>query len=93
MNSWLLVNVDRNEDLGLRCGWTIPRQVGPAVVRNRLRRWGREFLRKWLKREKKSLDVNFVFKRKEQGFYRALDHKEFDEAFEKMLGKIERHLK
>ena len=93
VNSWLLVNIQRTDLSALRCGWTIPRQIGPAVLRNRFRRWGREFLRKWSALHEKSLDLNLVFKRKDKGFYKTLDHKEFDEALEKMVGKIERSLK
>ncbi len=77
----------------LRCGWTIPRQIGPAVLRNRFRRWGKEFLRKWLAKNERSLDVNFVFKRKEKGFYKTLNHEEFDGAFEKMVVQLMRRLK
>lgn len=82
-----------NEWGHLRCGWTIPRQIGPAVVRNRFRRWGREFLRKWVQENHKAVDVNFVFKRKEPGFYKELKHEEFDGAFEKMAIQLSRRLK
>ncbi len=67
--------------------------MGNAVVRNRFRRWGREYLRKWTKRAQKSLDLNLVFKRRDKDFYKQLGHKEFDEALDKMVGKIERHLR
>lgn len=93
VNSWLLVNMQETQLFSLRCGWTIPRQIGPAVVRNRFRRWGREFLRKWSAKSNKSLDLNLVFKRRDKEFYKMMDHKDFDEALEKMVGKIERHLK
>ncbi|NJM09630.1 MAG: ribonuclease P protein component [Bdellovibrionaceae bacterium] len=93
VNSWLLVNAQRTELSVLRCGWTIPKQIGTAVVRNRFRRWGREYLRKWSGMTKIGLDLNLVFKRKDKAFYKTLDHKDFDEALEKMVGKIERHLR
>jgi ribonuclease P protein component len=76
----------------IRCGWTIPRQIGPAVVRNRLRRWGREYLRKWSADFAQSLDVNLIFKRKEKGFYKSVNHKEFDEAMDKFVVKLQRYL-
>jgi ribonuclease P protein component len=88
VNSWLLVNMQPNQLKQLRCGWTIPRQIGPAVLRNRFRRWGREFLRKHL--VDKSLDINFVFKRKESGFYKKLNHEDFDGAFAKMATQLSR---
>lgn len=93
ITSWLLVNVQQTELSALRCGWTLPRQIGTAVTRNRFRRWGREFLRKWSKLSNKSLDLNLVFKRKDKSFYKTLGHKEFDEALEKMVGKIGHHLR
>ena len=93
INSWLLVNVQKTNMDELRLGWTIPRQVGTAVVRNRLRRWGREYLRRWSETAGKSLDINLIFKRQEKGFYRLLNHKEFDEAFKKLSHKLERHLR
>ena len=93
VNSWLLVNIRQTELSVLRCGWTISRQIGPAVIRNRFRRWGREYLRKWSAKNEKSLDLNLIFKRKDKAFYKMLDHKDFDEALEKMVGKIERCLK
>src|SRR5687768_9856718 len=87
VNSWLLINVRKTDLSVLRCGWTLPKQIGPAVLRNRFRRWGREFLRKWSAKSDKSLDLNLVFKRKDKAFYKTLGHKDFDEALEKMVGK------
>lgn len=88
MNSWLLANV-RLTDLGhIRCGWTIPRQVGPAVLRNRFKRWGREFLRKWSAKSAKSLDLNLIFKRRDKGFYSSVSHKDFDGAMEKLVARL-----
>ena len=91
VNSWLLVNYQKTETDLIRCGWTIPRQVGPAVVRNRLRRWGREYLRKWSNETTASLDMNLVFKRQAPGFYREIDHKEFDGAMEKLASRLKRY--
>ncbi len=93
MNSWLLVNAVTTE-LGLiRCGWTIPRQIGNAVIRNRFKRWGREYLREWSKQSQLSWDLNLVFKRREKEFYKNLKHGEFDEALDKMVTKLRRELK
>jgi ribonuclease P protein component len=92
VNSWLLVNLQKTSHKQIRCGWTIPRQIGPAVVRNRFKRWGREYIRKWSAENNQSLDLNLVFKRKEKGFYKSVNHKEFDGAMEKMVGKLERYV-
>lgn len=92
VNSWLLVNLQKTESDQIRCGWTIPKQIGPAVIRNRFRRWGREYLRKWSADSKASLDLNLIFKRKEPGFYKSVSHKDFDGAMEKMVLKLQRYL-
>ena len=99
VTSWLLVNFERTTRAQLRCGWTIPAYVGVAVTRNRLRRWGREFLRAWAKSEEgrltatgHGLDVNFVFKRGDKTRYKAMGHGEFTEAMEKSVEKLGRHL-
>lgn len=91
MNGWLLVNYRTNDSKVIRCGWTIARQVGTAVVRNRLRRWGREYLRKWAAEVQRGMDMNLVFKRRERGFYSAMKHEELDEALDKLVSKIIRH--
>ncbi len=89
VNSWLLVSLQRTDRQVVRCGWTISRHIGTAVVRNRLRRWGREYLRKAIG-ENLSLDMNLVFKRREIGFYKSLGREEFDEAMAKILVRLQR---
>lgn len=88
VNSWLLVNLKTTDRQEVRCGWTLPRQTGTAVVRNRLKRWGREYLRKWAAQSKKSLDINLIFKRRDKGFYASLSHEEFDGAMLKLVAKL-----
>ena len=90
VNYWLLVNVRPTTDPIFRCGFTLTRFIGPAVVRNRLRRWGREYLRRWLKSIVVGFDVNLVFKRREKDFYRNLKHDDFDVAMDKMVAKLGR---
>lgn len=92
MNSWLLVNLQKTKTDFVRCGWTIPRQIGQAVLRNRFKRWGREYLRKWCAENKGSLDMNLIFKRKEKGFYKSVSHKEFDGAMDKLVAKLQRYI-
>lgn len=91
MSGWLLVNLQVTSGGEIRLGWTIPKQVGTAVVRNRLRRWGREYLRKWSVDQTKSLDMNLVFKRQKQGFYESIGHEEFDGVMDKLVAKLERY--
>jgi ribonuclease P protein component len=87
-----LVNVQVTNTDQIRCGWTIPKPIGTAVLRNRFRRWGREYLRKWAAGQSdKSLDLNLIFKRRERDFYRSMSHKEFDGVMDKMVVKLERY--
>lgn len=92
VNSWLLVNFEKTERAQLRCGWTISRHIGTAVTRNRLRRWGKDYLRAWRKTTEVSLDLNFVFKRRDKELYKTMDHGEFTEAMEKTVIKLGRFL-
>ena len=86
---WLMVVCLRNSVSENRVGWTLPKFVGNAVVRNRLRRWGRERVKVWDFAEfPKSLDLNFVFKKRAAGFYKTLDREEFGIAFSRAFEKV-----
>lgn len=88
---WLLVVFQPNGEKTSRVGWTLPRYVGPAVVRNRLRRWGRERVKVWdFDRWGQSFDLNFVFKKKAMGFYKELHREDFAIAIFKAYEKISR---
>jgi ribonuclease P protein component len=90
INSWLMMNFGSTLENQSRFGWTISRQIGSAVVRNRLRRWGREYLRNTKISGKAAWDVNLIFKRMESGFYKAISHEEFDAAMEKLVARLAR---
>lgn len=73
--------------MGLKYGVTASRKVGSAVVRNKLKRWVREYFR--------SLDtgpnqirtpidasINIIFKPIDQGFYKGLKFEEFKKAMD-----------
>lgn len=92
---WLMVVYRPNGENGpdgrkvSRVGWTLPRSVGTAVVRNRLKRWGRERVKVWdVDQWSKSLDLNFVFKKKAAGFYQRLSREDFGTAFFRAYEKI-----
>ena len=92
VNHWLLVNYEATDRGQFRNGWTIPTYVGNAVVRNRLRRWGREFVRRWRADAALSADVNLVFKRRDKAHYRALTHADVDQALGLMVRKLVSYL-
>jgi len=74
---WLILAFRKNDCGESRFGWTIPRYVGNAVVRNRLRRWCREYYRKQAKLREKSLDINLIFRRREKDFYKNVERESF----------------
>ena len=81
---WICLNSIENSKGYSRVGWTIPKKVGPAVVRNKLKRWCREFFRqRKYCFEGLELDMNLVFRPREDGFYRKLKYYEFEKAVEK----------
>lgn len=80
INSWLAMKYMVRADEQLHLGWTIPAYVGTAVVRNRLKRWVREYL-KTLK-ESPSVDVNFILRRKSPEFFRKIGRQDLYEALD-----------
>jgi ribonuclease P protein component len=61
-----------------RVGWTLPRAVGNAVLRNRLKRYSREFFRTQNHIISKSkLDVNLVFLKSGSIHFKKMDYNDF----------------
>jgi ribonuclease P protein component len=85
--SWLLVSYATNSSDEIRYGWTIPKFVGNAVLRNRFKRWYREYARlHGCQSTETGIDMNFVMRRQTKEFYRKLSHKDFDQAVVKACG-------
>ena len=71
--SYLNNNLDHH-----RVGWTLPRSVGNAVLRNRLKRYSREFFRTQSQFISKSkLDVNLVFLKSGSAHLKKMDYNDF----------------
>ena len=88
---YLIINFAPNKLGNMRCGWTIPKYVGSAVTRNKMRRWCREFFReKLMSGWNPSLDLNIVVKRKEKNFFKGVEFATFKENLEKACKKIEK---
>ena len=85
VSHWLAINYKKNNSGSFNWAWTISRKVGSAVLRNKLKRWGREFVRD---RNQESVDINFIFKVKNKDFYKSLTRTEFDEGFKRAFKKI-----
>jgi ribonuclease P protein component len=89
---WLILSFQKNDGKGFRVGWTLPSYVGTAVVRNRLKRWMREFLiQNQGSINKVDMDINIVLRRKGADFYKQLERKELDvvlsEVFQTLRNK------
>ena len=85
----------------MRCGWTLPRYVGNAVVRNRLRRWSRVYFRTLLAKMEPGaktlpIDVNLVFRKPEikgvdsEDFYKKLKYDSFADVLDRAWKQVER---
>ncbi len=84
---WLLLNYKKNSLGLLRFGTTASRKVGSAVVRNKLKRWVREYFRSSLIRigTPVELDINIIFKPMDSEFYKNLTHEDFLAALDRGL--------
>lgn len=88
-SQWLLLAFQKN-DLGhLRYGCTISSKVASAVLRNKLKRWTREYFRhsvdKGLNLE---LDINLVFRPMPNDFYKNLKFKDFEAVLNRAVKEI-----
>lgn len=91
---WLLVNFTTNPYGEMRCGWTLPRNVGSAVVRNRLKRWSRVYFRAMIVAGNEApVDVNLVFRKAERDFYRKLNYEQFTEVLDRSWRQVKKRLK
>jgi len=89
----LLANVARNNKGHFRCGWTIPKYVGSAVTRNRIRRWCREFFRAAVNEGwDPSVDMNLVIRKQDKEFYKKLEHGSFKRSLRALKEKISKRI-
>lgn len=84
---WLLLNYSKKDQKGLQFGVTASRKVGSAVVRNKLKRWSREYFRDFVTRSNQTgspidVSINIIFKPIDQGFYKGLSFEEFKKAMD-----------
>ncbi|MCM2281607.1 MAG: ribonuclease P protein component [Bdellovibrionaceae bacterium] len=90
---WLVVNFLPNAFGHVRCGWTLPGKIGNAVVRNRLKRWSRVYLRERMEAlGPLAVDVNLVFLKSDGDFYKKLDYDEFSKNLDKAWALLRKRL-
>lgn len=87
-SDWLQVQYLKSKDEALLVGVTTGRKVGSAVIRNRLKRWSREFFRRSLKQHSLHGKLNVVFRPRKSEFYKELKHEELDGFLEKAFKRI-----
>ena len=92
VSSWLLLSFEKNELKILRYGTTVPRKIGTAVVRNKLKRWVKAFIYSSSEFHTLEVDINFVFLPTGQNCSK-LKFAEVFEEFHKGLMKIKRYLR
>lgn len=86
---WFVAVYAERPSGGLRYGFTITRKVGGAVLRNRLKRWGRECFRRLSDPKNLPYDVNIIIRPMPEGFFDRITFQEFGEIFEKTIFPIQ----
>lgn len=89
--SWLLIVIMKSsdKDAGLRLGVTTGKKVGNAVVRNKLKRWSKNFFREVNQSDPEfKADINVVFRPVSTEHYKNLKYQEFKSLLETALSKI-----
>jgi len=85
----MILNFAQNDLTLNRYGWTISKKVGPAVQRNKLKRWCREYFRKSKHEFSKTYDMNVIFREiNDKNFYKSLKFEEFKFNLDSGLRKI-----
>ena len=95
---WLVLVAVPNYMHKSRYGWTVPRHVGSAVLRNKYKRWLREVLRKeeaskTITSKGSPVDLNFVFKKMEVNFYKNKTFLQFKQEIKKALKNVDKKIK
>lgn len=87
LSPWLLAAYKSNDLKTLRFGCTISRKVGSAVIRNKLKRWTKEYFREFFRQAAQNeniphIDINLVFKARSDEFYKKLSFAEYVKTLE-----------
>lgn len=84
---WFFIKYKENQEPSNRFGWSISKKIGKAVVRNRLRRWLRNYFRH--KEFSKTLDLNVILLPQTKDFYKNIKWKDFERQLERAWLKIQ----
>ncbi len=88
-SQWLTAAYLKTESGQLRVGWTIPKQVGKAVLRNRLKRLMRESLKK-IRTPQQFLgaDINMIFRSSAREMIEKVDYEQMKQVFQKVINDV-----
>ena len=75
----------------LRFGWIVPKKVGNAVLRNKVKRWCREIVRK-LDFESMTADVAILVSPRTPNFFDSIKFSEFEETLSRGLQSVSERL-
>lgn len=95
-SSWLLISIAESRDEICQLGISISRKTGNAVVRNKIKRWIRVEMSRFLKRtQPQKLRMTFFIKPMGPDFYKRLSFDTFQKAIINGIKQIEknRHFK
>ena len=81
LGPWGLWSVRRIQKAELHCGWTISRKVANSVLRNRLKRWCREYFRSTAE-DLHGWQINVVFLQQSASFYKTFEKSSMFRAFD-----------
>ena len=85
---WFFVSYMYTQNSHSRISWTIPKYVGTAVVRNKLKRWCRVILHSMLSRDTTPKDINIIFYRYNKEFFKNVQFSDFQEKLFLSFKKI-----
>ena len=89
VNSWMVLNFEKKQVGDPRFGWTLPKYVGAAVVRNRIKRWCREIAREVMRGNNIcAVDINIVLRKRSKEFYKSMKYETFKAELQPALQKI-----
>lgn len=91
---WMLLQFYFIDSTEIHFGITASRKVANSVVRNRLKRWCRDYFRELAQSPLEyGVKINVVFKPIQEGFYRGLSHGEMVAALREGLSLIHKKSK
>ena len=87
----MCLNFLKNNQTKVRLGWTVSKHIGSAIVRNKLKRWFREYFREKLQKYNHlCMDINIILRPCDKSFYKKIKYNEVIEPLEKGLQLIKK---